>query len=372
MRRKTIRRGLAILLCMAMLLSLPALAVYEEDEIQEIPVVSETDVVAELPELPVEAPFDDGSLGEQAQPMASTVFSVTVPTTVAIHMDASGGITCGDIVITNNSTDAVLIKDTQVSALNGWTLVDYATTTFTDANKGQHKVALQLSAVDGAINANGGSKTIGVAAKLPYQGIQITNAAIAQVAFVLGWYETKPTPSEGLVINGENFVDLGYTIQLSATKEPDNTMEIGTISWISSDISVAPVSSTGIVTGKGIGTATITATCNGFSATKNIRVYTPVTNIEFECADSSGFFFDDNCLYFDDWFYDRTQPLYAKAVPEAAFDGRDITITINKENTAHIEGNAIYLNDMFFGSCTQAFTISCGSFSKTYDIATGH
>lgn len=212
MKRKTIRRGLAILLCMAMLLSLPALAVFEEDEIQEIPIVSETDVVAELPEVPVEAPFDDGSLGEQAQPMASTVFSVTVPTTVAIHMDASGGITCGDIVITNNSTDAVLIKDTQVSALNGWTLVDYATTTFTDANKGQHKVALQLSAVDGAISANGGSKTIGVYAKIPHQGGQITNASIAQVVFLLGWKDPPPTvPAEALKSFTITVVESGAT-----------------------------------------------------------------------------------------------------------------------------------------------------------------
>lgn len=186
MKRKQIRLGLAILLCAAILLSLSALAVFEADEIPEVPAVSETDTVAELPEVSVEAPSDDDPFGEQAQPMASTVFSVTVPTTVAIHMDAGGGITCGNITITNNSTDAVLIKDTQVSALNGWTLMDYATTTFTEANKGQHKVALKLSSLDGAISGNGGSKTIGVAAKIPRQGEQITNVSIAQVVFVLG------------------------------------------------------------------------------------------------------------------------------------------------------------------------------------------
>lgn len=237
MKRKMIRRGLAALLCMTMLLSLPALAVFEEDEIPEVPAVSEMDTVAELPELPVEAPSDNDPFEEQAQPMASTVFSVTVPTTVAIHMDASGGITCGDIVITNNSTDAVLIKDTQVSALNGWTLVDYATTTFTDANKGQHKVALQLSAVDGTISANGGSKTIGVSAKIPRQGAQMTNTSIAQVVFVLGW--ESPPKAEILQRFSFTVSESGYARQGSSGIVNWSASSTASVSLVSHDDSVA-------------------------------------------------------------------------------------------------------------------------------------
>lgn len=211
MRRKTIRRGLAALLCMAMLLTIPAMAIFAEDEIPEVPAVSETDTVAELPEVPMEAPSDDDPFGEQAQPMAATVFSVTVPTTVAIHMDASGGITCGNITITNNSSGAVLIKDTQVSALNGWTLMDYATTTFTDANKGQHKVALQLGSVDGAISA-GGQKTVGMSAKIPWQGSQGLTSSIAQITFVLGWRDPPPAvPSEALKSFTITVVESGAT-----------------------------------------------------------------------------------------------------------------------------------------------------------------
>lgn len=118
----------------------------------------------------------------------------------------------GWLTITNNSSAAVLIKDTQVSALNGWTLVDYATTTFSDANKGQHKVALQLSSVDGTISANGGSKTIGVSAKIPRQGAQVTNAAIAQVVFVLGWESSVPdVPAEALKSFTITVVESGAT-----------------------------------------------------------------------------------------------------------------------------------------------------------------
>lgn len=239
MKRKTIQRGLAILLCMAMLLTIPAMAVFEDDEIPEVPAVSETDTVGELPEVPMEAPSDDDLLGKQAQPMASTVFSVTVPTTVAIHMDASGGITCGNITITNNSTDAVLIKDTQVSALNGWTLVDYATTTFTDANKGQHKIALQLSAVDGAISANGGSKTIGVYAKIPHQGGQITNASIAQVVFLLGWKDPPPADVDILHRFSFSIGASGYIRQGSSGIAPWSDDSTAVVSYLSHNDSIA-------------------------------------------------------------------------------------------------------------------------------------
>lgn len=265
MRRKTIRRVLVTLLCMAMLLTIPAMAVFEDDEIPEVPAVSETDTVAELPELPVEAPSDDDPLGKQAQPMASTVFSVTVPTTVAIHMDASGGITCGDIVITNNSTDAVLIKDTQVSALNGWTLVDYATTTFTDANKGQHKVALQLSAVDGTINSNGGSKTIGVAAKIPRQGTQMTNAAIGMVTFIVGWEDIP-------IIEGPDILEWNsLSIPTANLSISDGTSGW---TWSSSNPNIVSASSwgNGYVTAKDIGKATICASKNGVTLTKTLEV----------------------------------------------------------------------------------------------------
>lgn len=242
MKRKTIRRGLAALLCMAMLLSLPALAIFEEDEIQEIPVVSETDIVAELPEVSVEASSNDDPFGEQAQPLAATVFSVTVPTTVAIHMDASGGITCGNITITNNSSAAVMIKDTQVSALNGWTLMDYATTTFTEANKGQHKIALQLGAVDGAISANGGSKTIGVSAKIPRQGGQITNASIARVVFVLGW----ESPPKAEILQRFSFTvgESGYARQGSSGIVAWSASSTAIVSLVSHDDSVATYAGT--------------------------------------------------------------------------------------------------------------------------------
>ena len=49
---------------------------------------------------------------------------------------------------------------------------------------------------------------------------------------------------------------IGQTLQLSKTVNPSNTTE-GT-SWTSSNTAVATVSNTGLVTAKGVGTATIT------------------------------------------------------------------------------------------------------------------
>lgn len=70
-------------------------------------------------------------------------------------------------------------------------------------------------------------------------------------------------------------MDVGNTIQLTATKSPANTTDTGTVFWSSSNTSVATVSSTGVVTGKDVGTAQITASCNGIAATTSIRVNTP-------------------------------------------------------------------------------------------------
>ncbi|MCL2124411.1 MAG: Ig-like domain-containing protein [Oscillospiraceae bacterium] len=67
-------------------------------------------------------------------------------------------------------------------------------------------------------------------------------------------------------------VQVGKTAALDATVLPDDA-ENKTITWTSSNTSIASVSSTGVVTGVAIGTATITAkTANNISATCIVRV----------------------------------------------------------------------------------------------------
>lgn len=181
--------------------------------------------------------------------MSAAVFDVTVPTTLAIHMDPNGGITCGNIVITNNGTEPVEVKDTQITALNGWTLVDYAATTFTDANKGQHKVALQLGSLDSPIAANGGQTTIDVSAKIPYQGAKSTQTDIAQVVLVLGVQAPDASIDWTYTLNGDTITLTGYIGEsndvvvrnkYSVGGKTYDKVELGTTEYVTGTIVIGP------------------------------------------------------------------------------------------------------------------------------------
>ena len=62
----------------------------------------------------------------------------------------------------------------------------------------------------------------------------------------------------------------GSKIQLSATLYPEGA--VGTVTWSSNDTSTATVSASGEVTGVAAGSATITATCNGYTDTCAVTV----------------------------------------------------------------------------------------------------
>ena len=70
-------------------------------------------------------------------------------------------------------------------------------------------------------------------------------------------------------------VESGKTLQLRATITPENAT--GTVSWSSTNTSVATVNSSGLVTAKSVGQTTITATVNAFSASCTVTV-TEATN----------------------------------------------------------------------------------------------
>jgi hypothetical protein len=73
-------------------------------------------------------------------------------------------------------------------------------------------------------------------------------------------------------------ISVGQTVQLTASASPPSSAS--TFAWGSSNINVATVSSTGLVTGVGAGTATITASAGGVNGTSNITVTsTPTTDV---------------------------------------------------------------------------------------------
>src|SRR3989449_9298897 len=74
----------------------------------------------------------------------------------------------------------------------------------------------------------------------------------------------------------------GKTVQLTATPKDGNGNPLSgrTVAWVSSNTTVAMVSSSGLVTGKVAGTATITATSEGQSGTSAITVvHVPVVSV---------------------------------------------------------------------------------------------
>ena len=73
---------------------------------------------------------------------------------------------------------------------------------------------------------------------------------------------------------------VGYTETLEATVTPDNADD-KTVSWTSNDASVASVTSTGEVSAKAVGTATITASIQGYSATCIVTVTEEPASIDY-------------------------------------------------------------------------------------------
>ena len=101
-----------------------------------------------------------------------------------------------------------------------------------------------------------------------------------------------PVPAESITLNKSKLVlAVGRTEQLTATVSPDNATN-KSVTWKSSDTSVATVSTDGLVTAKRSGTATITATTkdgSGLSAGCHVTVKAAgekVTKITVHLSDS--------------------------------------------------------------------------------------
>lgn len=88
----------------------------------------------------------------------------------------------------------------------------------------------------------------------------------------------------GITVSGnkDRTVGEGSTLKLSAAKVPADATDSYAVAWSSSDNSIATVSPNGTVTGVKIGSATITATSNGWTAVYNITVTEKTSESESE------------------------------------------------------------------------------------------
>lgn len=107
----------------------------------------------------------------------------------------------------------------------------------------------------------------------------------------LVFYYQIPVVPQGLTINPvQAVIEVNKTQRLIAAIAPSNTNKDNTITWESSDPSIATVNENGIVTGKKSGSVTITAktgTNNDVTATAQVTVTNNVT-ITFDANGGSG------------------------------------------------------------------------------------
>lgn len=90
----------------------------------------------------------------------------------------------------------------------------------------------------------------------------------------------KHLTSISVTPNNVNLVK-GATQQLTVSFTPDDTTDSKTVTWTSSDPTVASVDHTGLVTALKTGTATISAKAGNVTATSTVTVSNPITSISF-------------------------------------------------------------------------------------------
>lgn len=90
----------------------------------------------------------------------------------------------------------------------------------------------------------------------------------------------------GITVSGakDRTVEEGATLKLTTTKVPADATDSYAVSWKSSDDLIATVAADGTVKGVKIGSATITATSNGWTAVYNITVTEKTSDSESESS----------------------------------------------------------------------------------------
>src|SRR5882762_5283844 len=108
--------------------------------------------------------------------------------------------------------------------------------------------------------------TLGVYASVG--GETVCNPAVS------AWTPPPPAPVASVTVSpAAASMSVGTTVQLTATlKDANGLPTSGSVTWATSNGTVATVSASGLVTGLGVGTATITATSGGQSGTAAVSV----------------------------------------------------------------------------------------------------
>lgn len=150
----------------------------------------------------------------------ASLFSVTVPTSLPISIDASGNVTTSNTVyIYNNGYGPVLIKDVHVVTNGGWALMPFSTNFKTQkVGLKQFGMALngELVGPDGQVGLYRGNwpsipgwdaLQLSYSANVAAQSTALNNLPIASLVITIGW--DKASPEEYVMADDSDFDGAG-------------------------------------------------------------------------------------------------------------------------------------------------------------------
>ena len=147
-------------------------------------------------------------------------------------------------------------------------------------------------------------------------------------------------PVESVTIDEDNlFLALNDTATLSAVVTPENATD-KTVTWTSNDESVATVDKNGVVTAVAPGTATITATAEGVSATCTVTVerpYVPPANPNYRVDILTS---ENGTVTADPVAAKAGETVTLTPAPEEGYEVGEVTVTDRFGDTVEVTENA--------------------------------
>ncbi len=283
-------------------------------------------------------------------------------------VDASGvvtGVSAGTATITATSADGSFTKTksitvttpvTGISDISGAISVNVGSTitlsaSVTPADATNQTITWSSNATGVATVGSSTGVVTGVAG-----GIATITATTADGSFTDTHDVAVIVPVTGIsAVSGSSSVVSGATTTLTASVDPSGATN-QTIMWSSSNTAVATVDASGVVTGVGGGTATITATTadGGFSATKSMTVTVPVTGISDVSGSSTV-------------GVGSTITLSASVTPADATN-QTITWTSSNTSVATVNSSTGVVTGVAGGTATITATTASGSYTATKSV----
>lgn len=163
-------------------------------------------------------------------------------------------------------------------------------------------------------------------------------------------------PVEGIELSSHSLqLEKGTSQKLSAKLLPEDTTESPTVTYSSSNASVAAVDENGTVTAVGAGSAVITASCEGFADSCSVNVTAALTSIALNKTDIT-------------IYTGGSASLSVSYAPEDTTDDRTVTWTSSNTGVATVSGGTVVA--VSEGTCTVTATVGACSASCIVRVKT--